>query len=119
MTKIVAIIIDVISLGLCLVCFGVYAQEEYVMAEIRKEARERITPQKNNTSGVVGVSRTKQRDGNGNFSEIYSWQATWKDKETGKAVSARFSEKKWGADTAFSMACACRVAKKNIYSGVR
>lgn len=81
--------------------------------------RTRTKPLKNNKSGVLGVSRTPQWGRGGPSKDIFVWQACWRDSVTRKAVSVKFSEKKWGKDVAFQMACACREARENIYKGMR
>jgi hypothetical protein len=75
-------------------------------------------PMRNNKSGVLGVSRTRQWSRGKPSKDIYVWQASWHDPETKKPVNAKFSERKWGAEVAFDMACACREAKKNIYASM-
>ncbi len=72
-------------------------------------------PQCNNSSGVLGVSRSRQWSQGKPSNDIFCWQATWRCKVKKKAVTVKFSERKWGADTAFAMACACREAKRQIY----
>jgi len=94
------------------------------LAKLIKEGKwpvekSRTKPLKNNKSGVLGVSRTPQWSRNGPSKKIFVWQACWRDSVTNKAVSVKFSENKWGKETAFDMACACREAKQNIYKGIR
>ena len=72
-------------------------------------------PQKNNTSGILGVSRIKQLAGNKKFTGKYQWIATWVDPKTHKKKTVHFSENKYGAERAKEMAAACRLAKKNIF----
>jgi len=94
------------------------------LAKLKREGkwpvdRGRTKPLKNSKSGVLGVSRTPQWGRSGPSKEIFVWQACWLDPVTKKAVSVKFSEKKWGEDIAFDMACACREAKENIFKGLR
>ncbi len=76
-------------------------------------------PGKRNKSGTVGVHRRKQWGKvNGKScpsDDIYVWVGTWvKD---GVAGAAQFSERKWGEQEAYEMACAARKAKMNPWAG--
>ena len=75
--------------------------------------RRLIRHNKNNSSGVVGISRTFKRDRRGIKHEVYA--VSW-NPEPGTARGTSYSIKKYGEDTAFKMACKLRFEKmKNIY----
>ena len=75
--------------------------------------RRLIRRNRNNTSGVVGVSRTYKQDRRGIRHEVYA--VSW-NPEPGVARGTSFSIKRYGEDTAFRMACKLRWEKmKEIY----
>lgn len=75
--------------------------------------RRLIRHNKNNSSGVVGISRTFKRDRRGIKHEVYA--VSW-NPEPGVARGTSFSIKKYGEDNAFKMACKLRFEKmKEIY----
>ncbi|MEM1116069.1 MAG: hypothetical protein AAF845_10320 [Bacteroidota bacterium] len=75
--------------------------------------RRLITRNKNNSSGVVGISRTFKRDRRGIRHEVYA--VSW-NPEPGVAKGTSFSIKRYGEDTAFRLACELRFDKmKEIY----
>ena len=75
--------------------------------------RRLIRHNKNNSTGVVGVSRTYKTDRRGVKHEVYA--VSW-NPEPGQAKGTSFSIKKYGEDTAFKMACRLRWEKmKEIY----
>ncbi len=76
--------------------------------------RRLIRHNKNNSSGVVGISRTFKRDRRGIKHEVYA--ISW-NPEPGVARGTSFSIKKYGEDNAFKMACKLRFEKmKDIYA---
>ncbi len=75
--------------------------------------RRLISSNKNNATGVVGISRTFKRDRRGIKHEVYA--VSW-NPEPGAARGTSFSTKKYGEDAAFKHACALRWAKmREIY----
>jgi len=75
--------------------------------------RRLIRHNKNNSSGVVGISRTFKRDRRGIKHEVYA--ISW-NPEAGAPRGTSYSIKKYGEDTAFKMACKLRFEKmKEIY----
>ena len=75
--------------------------------------RRLIQRNKNNSTGVVGVSRTYKRDRRGIRHEVYA--VSW-NPEPGVARGTSFSIKRYGEDTAFRLACELRWNKmKEIY----
>src|SRR5690606_38412008 len=75
--------------------------------------RRLIRANKNNATGVVGISRTFKRDRRGIKHEVYA--VSW-NPEPGVARGTSFSIKKYGEDDAFKMACRLRWEKmKEIY----
>lgn len=88
--------------------------EAEVAAMPEAEPRRRlITRNKNNSTGVVGISRTYKKDRRGVKHEVYA--VSW-NPEPGTARGTSFSIKKYGEDTAFKMACRLRFQKmKEIY----
>lgn len=102
---------------------------EYRDAEIAKmkatgkwpvdRSRAMDNPQVNNKSGVNGVHRARQwgRFSGGKRGKLncFGWVASWFT--NGKIKTASFGETKWGAGDAFQMACNCREARANIYTG--
>ncbi|MEL6614710.1 MAG: hypothetical protein AAFQ43_03180 [Bacteroidota bacterium] len=75
--------------------------------------RRLIRRNKNNSTGVVGISRTYKRDRRGIKHEVYA--VSW-NPEPGVARGTSFSIKRYGEDTAFRLACELRWSKmKEIY----
>ncbi|HLT46862.1 MAG TPA: hypothetical protein VK002_06500 [Rubricoccaceae bacterium] len=75
--------------------------------------RRLIRANKNNATGVVGISRTFKRDRRGVKHEVYA--VSW-NPEPGVARGTSFSIKKYGEDTAFKLACRLRWEKmREIY----
>ncbi len=75
--------------------------------------RRLIRHNKNNSTGVVGISRTYKRDRRGIKHEVYA--VSW-NPEPGTARGTSFSIKRYGEDTAFRLACELRWNKmKEIY----
>ena len=75
--------------------------------------RRLIRSNKNNATGVVGISRTYKRDRRGVKHEVYA--VSW-NPEPGVARGTSFSIKKYGEDAAFKRACKLRWEKmKEIY----
>jgi hypothetical protein len=75
--------------------------------------RRLIRSNKNNATGVVGISRTFKRDRRGVKHEVYA--VSW-NPEPGIARGTSFSIKKYGEDAAFKMACKLRWEKmRDIY----
>ena len=75
--------------------------------------RRLITRNRNNSSGVIGISRTFKRDRRGIRHEVYA--VSW-NPEPGVAKGTSFSIKRYGEDTAFRLACKLRWEKmKEIY----
>ena len=88
--------------------------EAEVAALPEAEPRRRLIERnKNNSTGVIGISRTYKRDRRGVKHEVYA--VSW-NPEPGVARGTSFSIKKYGEDTAFKMACKLRHEKmKEIY----
>lgn len=88
--------------------------EEEVAAMPEAAPRRRlIRRNKNNSTGVVGISRTYKRDRRGIKHEVYA--VSW-NPEPGVARGTSFSIKRYGEDTAFRLACELRWTKmKEIY----
>ena len=85
------------------------------VAELPAAPRRRrlIRRNRNNSSGVVGVSRTFKQDRRGVRHEVYA--VSW-NPEPGVARGTSFSIKRYGEDTAFRLACQLRWEKmKEIY----
>ncbi|MEM1044172.1 MAG: hypothetical protein AAGI91_16305 [Bacteroidota bacterium] len=75
--------------------------------------RRLIRHNKNNATGVLGVSRTFKRDRHGHRHEVYA--VSW-NPAPGEARGTSFSIRKYGEETAFKMACKLRFQKmKEIY----
>ena len=75
--------------------------------------RRLIRRNKNNTTGVVGVSRTFKRDRRGIAHDVYT--VSW-NPEPGVARGTSFSIKRYGEEEAFERACKLRWEKmKEIY----
>lgn len=91
--------------------------EEQVAALPEAAPRRRlIRSNKNNVTGVIGVSRTFKQDRRGVKHEVYavSWNPV-----PGVARGTSFSIKKYGEDTAFKMACKLRWDKMTAIYGDR
>ncbi|MDX1420492.1 MAG: hypothetical protein R3181_11045 [Rubricoccaceae bacterium] len=88
--------------------------EEEVAALPEAAPRRRlIRSNKNNATGVVGISRTFKRDRRGVKHDVYA--VSW-NPEPGVARGTSFSIKKYGEDEAFKRACKLRWEKmKEIY----
>ena len=75
--------------------------------------RRLVQRNRNNSTGVVGISRTYKRDRRGIRHEVYA--VSW-NPEPGVARGTSFSLKRYGEDTAFRLACKLRWEKmKEIY----
>ena len=75
--------------------------------------RRLVQRNRNNSTGVVGISRTYKRDRRGVRHEVYA--VSW-NPEPGVARGTSFSIKRYGEDTAFRLACKLRWEKmKEIY----
>ena len=91
-------------------------------AELEDEVEQMPTPpprrrlvrrNSNNSTGVVGISRTYKRDRRGVRHEVYA--VSW-NPEPGLARGTSFSIKRYGEDTAFRLACKLRWERmKQIY----
>lgn len=94
------------------------AYREELQAEVdampeSEPKRRLITHNKNNATGVLGVSRTFKRDRHGHRHEVYA--VSW-NPAPGEARGTSFSIRKYGEETAFKMACKLRFQKmKEIY----
>lgn len=88
--------------------------KEEVDAMPESEPKRRlIRHNKNNATGVLGVSRTFKRDRHGHRHEVYA--VSW-NPAPGEARGTSFSIRKYGEETAFKMACKLRFQKmKEIY----
>ena len=71
---------------------------------------------RNNSTGVVGISRTYKRDRRGIRHEVYA--VSW-NPEPGVARGTSFSVKRYGEDTAFRLACKLRWEKMKAIYGAR
>jgi hypothetical protein len=78
--------------------------------------RRLIRRNKNNATGVVGISRTFKRDRRGVRHEVYA--VSWNPRP-GVARGTSFSIRKYGEDTAFKMACRLRWEKMREVYGER
>jgi len=78
--------------------------------------RRLIRRNKNNATGVVGISRTFKRDRRGVRHEVYA--VSWNPRP-GVARGTSFSIRKYGDDTAFKMACRLRWEKMREVYGER
>ncbi|MEO0558760.1 MAG: hypothetical protein AAF170_11325 [Bacteroidota bacterium] len=88
-------------------------EEEVAQLPDQPPRRRLIRRNRNNTSGVVGISRTYKQDRRGIRHEVYA--VSW-NPEPGVARGTSFSIKRYGEDTAFRMACKLRWEKmKEIY----
>ncbi len=89
--------------------------EAHLIETLPPLTHERLKPPSNNTSGILGVTRTyfKHRGiGNGG----YYWQTTFICPETGKPKNVKFSVAKYGDSDARERAILCRLAKDNIFT---
>jgi hypothetical protein len=75
-----------------------------------------INHNKNNLTGVLGISRTFKRDRHGRRHEVYA--VSW-NPEPGKARGTSFSIAKYGEEDAFRMACKLRFEKMKAIHGER
>ena len=71
---------------------------------------------RNNSTGVVGISRTYKRDRRGIRHEVYA--VSW-NPEPGVARGTSFSIKRYGEDTAFRLACKLRWERMKAIYGDR
>lgn len=71
---------------------------------------------RNNSTGVVGVSRTTKRDRRGVPHEVYA--VSWSP-EPGVARGTSFSIRRYGEDTAFRLACKLRWERMKAIHGDR
>ncbi len=78
--------------------------------------RRLIRRNRNNSTGVVGISRTFKRDRRGVRHEVYA--VSW-NPEPGVARGTSFSIKRYGEDTAFGLACKLRWDKMRAIYGER
>ena len=75
--------------------------------------RRLVHANRNNSTGVVGISRTFKRDRQGTRQEVYA--VSW-NPEPGVARGTSFSINRYGEDTAFRLACKLRWEKmREIY----
>ena len=87
--------------------------EEVAAMPAVEPQRRLIRKNKNNTTGVVGVSRTFKRDRRGIAHEVYT--VSW-NPEPGMARGTSFSIKRYGEQEAFERACKLRWEKmREIY----
>lgn len=95
------------------VAYRTELEEEVAKLPDQPARRRLIRRNRNNTSGVVGISRTYKQDRRGIRHEVYA--VSW-NPEPGVARGTSFSIKRYGEDTAFRMACKLRWEKmKEIY----
>ena len=78
--------------------------------------RRLIRRNRNNSTGVVGISRTYKRDRRGIRHEVYA--VSW-NPQPGIARGTSFSIKRYGEDTAFGLACKLRWDKMKAIYGDR
>lgn len=78
--------------------------------------RRLIRSNKNNSTGVVGISRTYKRDRRGVRHDVYA--VSW-NPEPGVARGTSFSIKRYGEDQAFRLACKLRWEKMKAIYGDR
>jgi hypothetical protein len=91
--------------------------EQSVQAMPGSEPKRRLIQQnRNNATGVLGVSRTFKRDRLGREHEVYA--VSW-NPEPGQARGTSFSISKYGDETAFKMACRLRFQKMKEIHGER
>ena len=91
-------------------------QDEVAALPAEAPQRRLIHSNRNNTTGVVGVSRTFKRDRRGIRHEVYA--VSW-NPEPGLARGTSFSIKRYGEDTAFQLACKLRWDKMRAIYGER
>ena len=95
------------------VAYRTELEEEVAALPEAAPRRRLIRRNKNNSTGVVGISRTYKRDRRGIKHEVYA--VSW-NPEPGVARGTSFSIKRYGEDTAFRLACELRWTKmKEIY----
>lgn len=88
-------------------------EEEVAQMPDTGRRRRLIRTNRNNSTGVLGISRTYKRDRRGVRHEVYA--VSW-NPEPGVARGTSFSIKRYGEDTAFRLACQLRWEKmKEIY----
>jgi len=91
--------------------------ENEVLAMPEAEPQRRlIQHNKNNITGVLGISRTFKRDRHGRRHEVYA--VSW-NPAPGKARGTSFSIAKYGEEEAFKMACELRFERMKEIHGVR
>ena len=91
-------------------------EEEVAALPSLAPARRLIQRNRNNATGVVGISRTYKRDRRGVRHEVYA--VSWNPRP-GVARGTSFSIRKYGEDTAFKMACRLRWEKMREVYGDR
>lgn len=88
-------------------------EEEVAQMPEAAPRRRLIRKNRNNSTGVVGISRTYKRDRRGVRHEVYA--VSW-NPEPGVAKGTSFSIRRYGEDTAFRLACKLRWERmKEIY----
>ena len=88
-------------------------EEEVEQMPAPPPRRRLVHSNRNNSTGVVGVSRTYKRDRRGVRHEVYA--VSW-NPEPGVARGTSYSIKRYGEDTAFRLACKLRWEKmRDIY----
>lgn len=91
--------------------------EQEVLSLPEDEPRRRlIRGNKNNATGVLGISRTFKRDRHGRRHEVYA--VSW-NPAPGQARGTSFSIAKYGETQAFEMACRLRFDKMKEIHGER
>jgi len=90
--------------------------EAKLIAELPPLRRERLRPQANNSSGIVGVTRTYFQHHKGVPGGSYYWQTTFIDPERGRPRNIKFSVNKYGEEEARERAILCRLAKDNVFT---
>jgi len=93
--------------------------EEYqakLIRELPPVQHERLRPQVNNSSGILGVTRTYFQHHRGVAGGGYYWQTTFIDPESGKPRNVKFAVNKYGEEDARERAVLCRIAKDNIFT---
>lgn len=87
--------------------------EELKQIPQKPRARRMVYRDSRNTTGVLGVSRTRKTDAKGRVTECFS--VSWRP-EPGKQKCTSFSIRKYGEERAFELAVALRKQKlKEIY----
>lgn len=90
--------------------------EAKLIRELPPVPRERFKPQANNSSGIVGVTKSYAQHRKGSVGGSYYWQTTFIDLELGKPRNIKFSVNKYGEEEAKERAILCRIAKDNIFT---